>query len=293
MITMKKISIDLSRAVLVPKESKVEYDSRRLKLTENQLEAYYRTENAPVIFSSHRRQLEMRRRFKVILPEVRVVSREELSAKALEGASCVISLGGDNHFIFVSHFLDATPIIGVNADRIRSHGGLLSLDERNVEAVLGRLRKGEGRLQTWSRIDAFVDGKPVGRATSEILAGERVRKDMSRHALSLNGREEEEQKSSGLLVSTAAGSTGWFSAYGSPFPRGRGEARWALTEPFPRDKKYRLRTGSLKAGDRLRVRSLNDADGFVSVDCLRDAAFPFGSVAEFSLSREPLRVLGG
>ena len=78
----------------------------------------------------------------------------------------------------------------------------------------------------------------------------------------------------------------------APFPRGRGEARWALTEPFPRDKKYRLRTGRLKPGDRLRVRSLNDSDGFVSVDCLRDAAFPFGSVAEFSLSREPLRVLG-
>ncbi len=290
---MKKIAIDLSRAVLVPKETKVEYDSRRLKLTEHQLQTYYRSENSQVIFASHKRQLEMRRRLRTIHPEIRVVSRDDLSAKALEGASCVISLGGDNHFIFVSHFLDATPIIGVNADRIRSHGGLLSLDERNVESVLRRIGDGQGRLDLWPRIDAFVDGKPVGRATSEILAGERGRKDMSRHALSLNGGKEEEQKSSGLLVCTAAGSTGWFSAYAKPFPRGRAEARWVLTEPFPRDRKYKLRTGAFKAGGRLGVRSLNDSEGLVSVDCLRDAPFPFGSVAEFRLSEEPLRVLGG
>lgn len=284
-------TIDLSRAVLVPKATKVEYDMLRLKLTRRQLASYYRNENAAVIFASHERQLAMRRRVLKLLPEARVVSRQALDPAALEGASLVVALGGDNHFIFVSQLLDATPILGVNADRLRSYGGLLHIDETNLESALRRMRAGGQTCRRLARIQASVDGRPVGRATSEIFVGERGRKNMSRHALSMDGGAEEEQKSSGLLIATAAGSTGWFSYYARPFSQGARYGRWALSEAFPREARYERAEGKLWPGQTLTVRSLNDSEGIVSIDCLRDVPLAFCAVATFRMSEQPLMVL--
>lgn len=283
--------MDLSKAVLVPKATKVEHDMRRLGLAREALAAYYRAENADVIFASHERQLAMRRRVRELLPEARVVEREKLSREALAGADLVIALGGDNHFIRVSHFLDDTPVLGINADRVRSHGGLLSVDENNLEAVVARARAGGIAVERWPRIEAAVDGRPVGRATSEFLVGELARKDMTRHVVRKNDGTEEEQKCSGLLIATGAGSTGWYGCYGAPFGRQEPVARWVATEPFPHGPAYRLATGELRPGDALTVRSRNDARAVVSVDCLEEADFPYGSVASFRLSGSPLSVM--
>ncbi|MBI5201323.1 MAG: hypothetical protein HY925_07030, partial [Elusimicrobia bacterium] len=94
-----------------------------------------------------------------------------------------------------------------------------------------------------------------------------------------------------LLVSTPAGSTGWYGHYGPPFTAEGGPARWALTEPFPRGRRLKLGRGRLKAGETLRVRSLNDADGMLDVDSLKDVPFHFGQVATIRISRHPLRVV--
>jgi hypothetical protein len=181
-------------------------------------------------------------------------------------------------------------MLGINADRVRSHGGLLPVAEDNLEATVASLRKGGLPVESWPRLEASVDGKPAGRATSEFLVGEAGRRDMTRHVLRRNDGPEEEQKCSGLLVSTGAGSTGWYGCYGKPFGRTEPRARWVATETFPHGHAYAQATGELAPGDVLTVRSRNDARGVVSIDCLVDAAFDYGAVATFRLS-EPLRVL--
>jgi hypothetical protein len=282
--------VDLSKAVLVPKATKVEHDMKRLGLTRDALVAYYREENAEVIFASHDRQRLMRRHVQDLLPEARVVEREALTREAVKDASLVIALGGDNHFIFATHFVEATPMLGINADRVRSHGGLLAVTEENLEPVIARLRKGELAVESWPRLEVAIDGRPAGRATSEFLVGEAARRDMTRHVLRKNDGAEEEQKCSGLLISTGAGSTGWYGVYGKPFGRTDPRARWVATETFPHGHVYAQATGELGPGDVLTVRSRNDARGAVSIDCLVDVAFDYGAVATFRLT-EPLRVL--
>ena len=283
-------TIDLSRAVLVPKETKLEWDMRRLGWTRRRLLRWYRV-HADTIVESHERQVEVRETLKALLPECRVVAREMADAAGLEGASVVVSLGGDNHFVYLSHFLKRTPILGVNADRIRSHGGLLRIDERGIDAMAARLRAGRFSIEEWPRLEASVDGKPAGLATSELFLGERQRKHMSRHVLRVGRGPEEEHKSSGLLVCTPAGSTGWYGHYGPPFTAAGGPGRWALTEPFPRGRRLRLGHGRLRAGETLRVRSLNDADGLLDIDSLKDAPFHFGQVATIRICAHPLRVV--
>src|SRR3989338_2764666 len=91
--------IDLSKALLVPKPSKYEYDLARLGLTHEALLRHYRSENAERILESHRRQAGTRARAKALLPEARLVERESVTAADVCAASLVVSLGGDNHFI--------------------------------------------------------------------------------------------------------------------------------------------------------------------------------------------------
>ncbi|MBI2931361.1 MAG: NAD(+)/NADH kinase [Planctomycetes bacterium] len=283
--------MDLQRAVLIPKATKIEHDLKRLALTPAQLPAYYGADHADAIYASHERQLEMRRRVRALLPEVREIPREEISAQALAGASLVIALGGDNHFIYVTHFLDGVPVLGVNADRLRSHGGLLSVNEENLEETVRRLRGEDPAPESWTRIEATVDGRFAGRATSEFFVGETFRKHMSRHVLRKNDGREEEQKCSGVLVASGAGSTGWYGAYGESFGRTQPVARWAATEAFPHGTPYGMGTGELRPGDTLTIRSRNDAQGVVSVDCLKDVPFDYGCVATFRVSDVPLRVV--
>lgn len=285
------MAIDLSRSLLVVKPTKVEFDGARLGLSARRLAAYYGPQNAEVIFSSHERQLAMRERLLRLLPEARPFPRSRLSPAALRRANLVVALGGDNHFTYVARFLERTPVLGVNADLRRSHGGLLSVDERNLDSAAEALRAGRLRPKEWTRLEASVAGRPAGRALSEILVAEAGRKDMSRHALRLDREPEEEHKSSGLLVATGAGSTGWYGHYGRPFPPDAGLARWALTEPFPRGRRLRRLRGTLRPGQVLRLRSLNDARGTISLDCLGEFPFPYGSTAEIRLSRVPLSVL--
>lgn len=280
--------LDLRQTLLVPKPTKVEYDSKRWGVAVDELRARYGAD-ADLIFGSHERQLAMRRLVQSLLPEARVVERQEYSGAA--GASLVVALGGDNHFIFVSHGLDSTPILGINSDRVRSHGGLLSIDERNVGTVIAKLREGECSIQAWTRLEAAVDGRPVGLATSEIYIGEQSRLAMSRHVLRLDDGPEEEHRSSGLLVATGAGSTGWFGAYDRPFDRTQRMAQWQLMEAFPYNHKYRYAAGELGPGSVLSVRSRNDHQGILALDSQVAVPMPRGSTATLRISPQSLRVI--
>ncbi|MBI4230366.1 MAG: hypothetical protein HY608_05985 [Planctomycetes bacterium] len=285
---------DLSKSLLVPKPSKYEYDLARLGLTHETLLGHYRRENADRILESHRRQRGMRARARALLPEARLVERERVTASDVRAASLVVSLGGDNHFIYLSHLCVETPLLGIKSDSLRSHGGLLPVDEANLDEAVASLREGRVAVERWTRIEARVDGAEAPPAASEIFLGEERRRDISRHVLVPPGLPDtggEEQKGSGLLVTTGAGSTGFAGCYLAPFDRQAPEARWVLTEPFPRNTAYRAREGTLRRGETLTVRSRNDASGVLTCDCLKDIPFPYAAVATVRLSDRPLNVV--
>lgn len=285
------MSLDLSRALLVPKPSKYEHDLARLGLAHEALLRHYRSENADRILASHRRQVEVKGRARALLPEARVVPRGDLTADLVRDASVVVSLGGDNHFIFLSHLCAGTPILGVKTDSVRSHGGLLSVDESNLDGAVAALRAGRARVERWTRLAAEVDGRTAPPAASEFFLGEDRRRDISRHVLVPPGGGEEEQKGSGLLVVTGAGSTGFAAAYVDPFDRESRHAAWVLTEPFPRGGAYTAARGILREGETLVVRSRNDAAGVLTCDCLEDTPFPYAAVATVRIAEQPLNVL--
>jgi len=302
--------IDLDRVLVVPKLSKVQFDMIRYGWTYEELLEKYATgtEDKRRILASHARQVAALAVLEDRLDPEQIVRRDQPTVERLRSASLVIAFGGDNHFQFVAQRVAGqTPLWGVNSDPRTSFGALLGGNADGLDIALDRLARGDYRFEPWTRVEVEVDGVTLPPALCDVFLGERERRFMSRHRLEFvsSGTSEVrsmEQKSSGLLIATGAGSSGWSTSAarylfpeGIAFPRADRSARYLLTEassalPGLKGGIPPGSTGIIREDGELTVHSLNDSDGFVSVDSLTDAPFPRGSKAVIRLAREPLWV---
>lgn len=295
---MKRLELDLSNAALVPKLSKLQYDMMKLRLSREEAIAKYEREGSDTktIIESHDLQMETLNRVTTLLKPT-VISWRELSKKALLPYSLVIAFGGDNHFIYVSHFLNKTPILGLNSDPVRSDGALTGFTfDTFAELMPGISAAG---IEQWTRLQVTINDRPIRTlATSEIYTGEQRRMDMSRYVLEFDGIVDP-HKNSGLIIATGAGSTGWYDAAsrylhqeGDNFSRTQRMAKFLATEPFKgRFSRNKLKEGSLIPGEELVIRSLNDSSGIISIDSLKVYPFNRGSIARIKISDRPLNVV--
>ena len=251
------------------------------------------------ILHSHERQREALALLRRELPQATFFSRSELLSRGADGFSVVASLGGDNHFVHVSRQARHALLAGINSDPETSSGNLLYFDAGTfIES--GRALC-EGRfpanltIEEWPGLTGTIlleDGRQVDlpHAVSEISIRSSFPEHVSRCLIALPGNDKLfEQKSSGRLLSTGTGSTGWFmSAGGSSFPRTKEEFAYLLREPmalheFPP-------SGGIQKNQTLRI--ISEMDGLINIDAEKNLCFDFPQAAEanFQLSRA-LRIL--
>ncbi len=255
------------------------------------------------IYASHLRQHESLNKLKNVIKEGVYAFREDLAHLDYYRFKLIISLGGDNHFIHVSHYTTDQFIFGMNSDERTSVGALLQFDAPSfLERFDPTRTRHTFHTEEWSRIDCeliYPDGRRThtGPCTSEISVRNSFPDTMSRYLLRRNEEEWEEQKSSGLLLATGAGSTGW---YRNCLPEAlRREAVFPKVEPSFRivarepgyNKNYRYRTASMGREDVLEL--VSEMEGEISIDANPDRTFDFpsGCRARFTVSRDTLRVV--
>jgi hypothetical protein len=292
--------MDLRRIALVPKMSKYEWDRHCLGLDHEGLLAKYRQEGVDMdsILASHERQAAALAQVQRHLQGGTLLARDEVTAAVNERFDLIISLGGDNHFQYLSHFLTTTPILGINSDVQTSVGALVPFLPEQIEVLVARLEAGDYAVEEWTRLAAWVNGRAIEWATCVYFIGEAERHFMSRHILEFRGQQEE-QKGSGLLIVTGAGSTGWYdSACRYRFPEGNAfapTAPWAcflLTEPYHgRLSGQALQHGEIRPGEELCVHSLNDDRGIISSDSIEVYSANRGTHLCVRLAPQPLRVI--
>lgn len=233
----------------------------------------------------------------------KIIDRSFVPSFMFSGNQMIIVIGQDGLVANVAKYAGGSLILAINPDPDRYDGVLLPFSVQNcmtaVEAALNdksKVRKAffaEARLDDGQRLLAFND-LFIG-AASHVSA---------RYRLSWQGAEEE-HSSSGIIVSTHAGSTGWLSsifnmAYGlvnafgqtlpAPDPRlAENELVFAVREPF---KSARTQCG-LTAGvidDRslLRIESLMPTKGVIFSDGIENdfLAFNSGAAASIGISKE-------
>jgi len=126
----------------------------------------------------------------------------------------VVSVGGDGTFLHAAHAITSTPILGVNSDTARSEAVFCAATPRTFPRLIRRALAGTLPLVSLYRVSAYLNGQPVPtQAVNDVLVAHDDPATMSRYRLRIGGREEF-QKSSGIWVATAAGSSSAVGAAG-------------------------------------------------------------------------------
>lgn len=180
--------------------------------------------------------------------------------KPIRNYDLVITIGGDGTFLETSHYLDQGLMMGVNSVPEESVGFFCRTTSENFLEKIYRSIEGTCPIQTLHRLALWVDGKQMGPyCLNDVLFTNRNPAGTTRYLLKVRGLREE-QKSSGLWISPAPGSTAATrSAGGQSLPLGSQKIQYVIREPYePSGKRYRLTRGILSPREQVHLLSMMD-----------------------------------
>lgn len=210
------------------------------------------------------------------------------------GKDLIISVGGDGTVLNSSQYIqDNTPMLTIRSDR-RSLGTLCTIDAEDFEEALSRIIEDEYETQDWTRVEGHFGSRRVF-ALNEVYVGTRHTPTMARYELTFGGKTEA-QMSSGVVISTGTGSTGWYANIpGSDgrFPRTSKDLRFIVREHNLAGR-YSLTKGVIRRRQSITVRSKMNVDGCISFDgdCgKRMFEFRRGTLLRVRAAPTPVRIV--
>lgn len=145
----------------------------------------------------------------------------------------VLSLGGDGTFFAAARVAGGAPILGINSAPSNSLGIWTSADRLDFRDPLQRALQGRLKGVPLHRMILSINGREMPeRALNDALLCHRNPAAMTKYTLEADGRREE-QRGSGIWISTAAGSTaGIRSAGGRRMPVHSRRLQFVVREPY-------------------------------------------------------------
>ena len=107
----------------------------------------------------------------------------------------------------LAKYLDGQPVVGLNPDRDLFEGVLVPHDPADAEELLHAAADADALCEQRSMVAARLDDGQELLALNEIFVGHRSHQS-ARYRIRF-GDSEEQQSSSGLIVSSGTGATGW------------------------------------------------------------------------------------
>lgn len=183
--------------------------------------------------------------------KLQVIERDQLAQYSFAPADLVVTVGPDGLVVNTAKYLDTQPIVAVNPDPETIDGILLPFGAERFGPALSATLQGASRIQAVSMAEARLSDGQRLLAFNDLFIG--PRSHVSARYRIRHAGESEDQSSSGLIVSTGAGSTGWLqSVYagaagvvealggqvvpppqGGRIPWDAGYLAFAVREPFP------------------------------------------------------------
>lgn len=120
----------------------------------------------------------------------------------------VITLGQDGLVVNTAKYLNGQPLLAFNPDPARIDGVLLPFTAEQAGDTVPAALGGNLSLKNVAMAMVTLNNGQRLYALNDLFIGPRTHQS-ARYELRLNGRSEV-QSSSGIIVSTGAGSTGWF-----------------------------------------------------------------------------------
>ncbi len=288
----------------------------RLKTARSQ----YRQNNISAVFDSEaefERYVEEDEQYTLVVKSIRsdlegmgypviVVPKAYLANYFFGMTEAVVVVGPDGLVANTAKYVGELPIIGVNPMPNRFDGVLLPFKASEARSVVLKTLDNKVRFKraTLAKVE-LSDGQRM-LAFNDFFVG-RQSHVSARYVLYCQDRSES-HSSSGVIVSTGAGSTGWLSSVynmtlgvaksigldstlrlteTSKMKLDTDELRWVVREPFRSQvSQVELVIGSITKTNPLRLESLMPEGGVIFSDGIESdfLVFNSGTIAEFSLA---------
>jgi NAD kinase len=259
---------------------------------------------------AYRRSLDVLRRSLDLGLKLQLVDRGLVPTFLFTREDLVVALGQDGLVANTAKYVGTQPIVAVNPDPARFDGVLLPFAPAQARAEVARVLESRAQVREVTLAEAtLADGQRL-LAFNDLYIGAQSHVS-ARYRLSWRGRSEA-QSSSGVLISTGAGSTGWMSsvfnmaagvtallggaANARPIRLAWEDARllYVVREPFvSRHSSAELGAGLLEPGDELVLESLMPQGGTIFSDGVEAdyLAFSAGAVARVRAAPQRARLV--
>lgn len=159
---------------------------------------------------AYRRSAELARRSIELGLKIQEIDRDMAPTFTFLPEDLVVTLGQDGLVANTAKYVGRQPIIAVNPDPERFDGILLPFLPKQVEPAIKEVLNGGCRIRAVTMAEARLDDGQRLLAFNDLFLG--AQSHVSARYQIHWGKMEEPQSSSGVLVSTGAGSTGWVSS---------------------------------------------------------------------------------
>jgi NAD kinase len=222
----------------------------------------------------------------------------------------VVVIGQDGLVANTAKYVNNIPIIGVNPDPSQYDGVLLPFNTSNFEKAIENVLNNHYRFQEVTMAEAKLSDGQRLLAFNDFYIGPTSHVS-ARYQITFQNISER-HSSSGIIVSTGAGSTGWMSsvfnmarsvakAFGrsevsanQQMPWNTQELMFVVREPFQsKTSQVQLTAGLIKAGQELQLESYMPGSGVIFSDGLETDFLQFnsGAIATIGIAPEKAKLV--
>lgn len=242
---------------------------------------------------AYRGSLDVLRRSLELDMPLQFVDRALVPTFQFQKEDLVITLGQDGLVANTAKYVGDQPIIAVNPEPARFDGILLPFAPEDVRAAAERVIEAKAAIREVTLAEVTLNDSQRLLAFNDLFVG--ARSHVSALYRIACGEKSETQSSSGVLISTGAGSTGWIS---SVFNMAAGVAQfcggktgapvrlqwedhnllYVVREPFlSRHSQASMVAGILRDGQELTLESLMPSGGVIFSDGMEADFLNFNS----------------
>lgn len=297
-VASKQKTISLNTRSLSKKEI-IEQETEALEEAEREYQDYESEDsNFQIALAVVKKQLS-----KIL--KIKILEQKYLSNYIFSDKDLIIVLGQDGLVANTAKYVGDIPIIGINPDYNRYDGVLLPFNKDNFLNAVNSVLSGTFNKQEVTLAEVKLNDGQSLLAFNDFFIG------ISSHASANYSIEfnhlKEQHSSSGILVSTGAGSTGWLSSifnmtngfiremgngneiFYMPFPKDSNYLMFVVREPFiSRTSQANIIVGKIEKGQVLKIESNMPEKGIIFSDGIQSDFLEFnsGTIAEIYVSNK-------
>jgi hypothetical protein len=230
-----------------------------------------------------------------------IIERADLPRFSFAPGDIIIAIGQDGLVANIAKYLDGQIVIGINPEPAINPGVLVPHPPQAAAALLATAAdpRADDHTERRAMVEAITDDGQQLSALNEIYIGQPSHQT-ARYTITVATRRAERQASSGVIVGTGTGATGWCrstwlerkSTLALPAPAER-RLTWFVREAWPSPATgTTLTEGELTATQSLRITAESDqivlfGDGIETDNIL----LAWGQVASIRIAAQTLRLL--